>query len=58
MGVSYGNDRGSMGYAVKTRQLRRCNNCGHTAKVLYTNHKVWANGKSTYCGYMRVVRDE
>jgi anaerobic ribonucleoside-triphosphate reductase len=58
MGVSYGSDRGKLGYSMRTRQLRRCNECGYTANVLYNTHKIWTNGKSKYCGYMRVVNDE
>ena len=58
MGVSYGDNRGSMGYSTTVAQMRRCNECGYTANVRYKSHKVHANGKMHYCGYMRVIRDE
>jgi len=60
MGVSYGDkgERGKLGYSMRTKQMRRCNECGYTANVRYASHKVWRNGRTTYCGYMRVVDDE
>ncbi len=58
MGVSYGNDRGRLGYSMRTRQMRRCNECGYTANVLYNTHKRWEKNRMIYCGYMRVVKDE
>lgn len=58
MGVSYGKDRGEMGYAMKSRQMRKCNNCGYTANALYASHRIYRDGKRTYCGYMRVVDNE
>ena len=58
MGVSYGKDRGRYGYAMKSRQLRRCNTCGYTANVLYNSHRIYRDGKRVYCGYMRVITDE
>jgi len=57
MGVSYGKDRGGYGYAMKSRQVRKCNTCGYTANVLYNSHRIYRDGKRTYCGYMRVVNE-
>ena len=58
MGVSYGDDRGTLGYSCRRTTLRRCNECGYTAEVRYNSHKRWQNGKAIYCGYMRVVYEE
>ena len=57
MGISYGNDRGKLGYSMRNRQMRRCNTCGYTAIVRYNTHQIQVNGKQKYCGYMRVVRE-
>jgi hypothetical protein len=44
---------------MKSRKLRRCNNCGHTAHVLNNSCKKHnpRTGKTEFCGTMRVVRD-
>lgn len=57
MGISYGEDKGVMGYSMPTNNLRRCSNCGREARVRYASCRTYTDGKRRYCGYMRVVRE-
>lgn len=58
MGISYGEDRGVMGYSMPIVKLRRCSNCGREARVRYNSCRTYMpNGKREYCGYMRVVKE-
>ena len=45
---------------VRYPKWRRCETCGYVSYRKHTSHKVWVEGegRSRYCGYMRVCKDE
>jgi len=49
-----------MNMTMRSRKLRRCNECGHTAVVMANTCKKWdpKRKKTVFCGTMRVVRDD
>jgi len=55
MGVSYSGGRHGLGYSVRKKTLRRCNECGFSTNARYNTHHKYVDGRKEYCGYMRVV---
>ena len=56
MGISYNGGRGSLGYSIRPRGVRKCNSCGFTTEARYNTHHKYVCGRKVYCGYMRLVK--